>query len=464
MSFINPPPNSNQILQNNHPIIERKNDYLLNRKLFSIHSEDIDYSKWPNSSEFQIQCPQSYKNVQSIRLVEINFPTNYYNISNKLQNNKFRIIAISQDCSNGHPSYIDDILEEIIVNGDDFDIDTFDCSLSNPCYQKMTITIPDGYYTNKYLAKTIAFHLNQLTQSAASKCGDLSWNPQFYWNAIYDEVRQKILIGNNGNLFFVLDNSYIHNYDISCNITSQEKYFNRHNKFSLLSCMGYNEKKQYSSQLSTTNLYKEYEYLTTLTPSDFSSNIWIESIDGSNVYSIESPSTVNLTGETVMYMELDYFNSYDELIPWPDTSGNTQCYPQCARSANSVKNNHKNTNPTFPGRKGPPYPSGYPPGPTEPKYIAHRGVGINSAFAKIPINNNVSAQFFTSINDGLFNMTQYSPPIERISKLKFKFRYHDGTLVDFNNKNFNFTLEINELINDFKTDLNIRQAQFVQLS
>jgi len=52
MSYINPPPNSNLNLQNNNPIIENKDDYFLDRKLLTVHSEDRNYSKWKYSNEF----------------------------------------------------------------------------------------------------------------------------------------------------------------------------------------------------------------------------------------------------------------------------------------------------------------------------------------------------------------------------------------------------------------------------
>jgi hypothetical protein len=96
-------------------------------------------------------------------------------------------------------------------------------------------------------------------------------------------------------------------------------------------------------------------------------------------------------------MEVEYFNSYDELIPWPDTSGNRNCYPLDAKSGNSVKNCPKNTNPRCPKQS-----SQYPPGPAEPKYIAYRGSGVNSAFAKIPIIAIPKTQIFSSTNGFLF--------------------------------------------------------------
>ena len=37
------------------------------------------------------------------------------------------------------------------------------------------------------------------------------------------------------------------------------------------------------------------------------------------------------------------------------------------------------------------------------------------------------------------------PPIKNVNRLQFKFRYHDGRLVDFKNLPFSFVLEFNML-------------------
>ena len=45
----------------------------------------------------------------------------------------------------------------------------------------------------------------------------------------------------------------------------------------------------------------------------------------------------------------------------------------------------------------------------------------------------------------IINIFHSDPPIQRIDRLKFKFRYHDGRLVDFKNLPFSLTLELNML-------------------
>jgi hypothetical protein len=61
----------------NHPLIENGNYYLPEKKFVSIHSEDRDIVKYPDPACFEIELPQDYLNVQSIKLSAWSFPSNY---------------------------------------------------------------------------------------------------------------------------------------------------------------------------------------------------------------------------------------------------------------------------------------------------------------------------------------------------------------------------------------------------
>ena len=78
---MNPYP-SNLNLENNRQLIASQDNYVLDRKLLTVHSEDRDIDKWTHVNEFEITCPQSYVNIQSMRLVEISIPYIFYNFSN----------------------------------------------------------------------------------------------------------------------------------------------------------------------------------------------------------------------------------------------------------------------------------------------------------------------------------------------------------------------------------------------
>lgn len=79
---------SNRNVYTEHPLIERQQTYVLERKLITIHSEDRDICSWPSSSMFEITLPQQLTNVQSIRLIESNFPSVNNVFTNANQNTK----------------------------------------------------------------------------------------------------------------------------------------------------------------------------------------------------------------------------------------------------------------------------------------------------------------------------------------------------------------------------------------
>ena len=69
----------------------------------------------------------------------------------------------------------------------------------------------------------------------------------------------------------------------------------------------------------------------------------------------------------------------------------------------------------------------------------------NSAFAKIDIH--YDNQKYVSKNVLIDNLSFYNTPINHLKKLEVLFRYHDNVMLDFNNSEYNFTLEIN-MLND----------------
>ena len=54
------------------------------------------------------------------------------------------------------------------------------------------------------------------------------------------------------------------------------------------------------------------------------------------------------------------------------------------------------------------------------------------------------------------NLSYFQPPIEKLSKLRIKIRYHNGMLVDLQNFNISMVFEINQIRNEMK-DYNVRK-------
>jgi len=308
--------------QNNHPLIPREQNYVLSRKLLTVHSEDRDVNKWPTANHFEIILPEAIKNVQSMRLVQSVMPSSFYNISEHLQNNRMDI------------------------NGNE-------------------LVVPDGFYSPENLANRISYDIsiNKLHDNAS---------------VVYNSIKQKFIFqGSSMQLNF--------NTHYVCKSCPEQhpNVWTQYTKWGLGSYLGF-EKTTYTQTQDT----------------------------------IEAPYFPKLDGEQVIYMEVDKYNSYDELYPYSE-------------STSSLYNND------FAAR-------------------------VNSAFAKIPLTKSPQPgcvppeSIYDSRNGNLQNVSYFDPPLERVQKLKFKFRYHNGMLVDFQDMPFNFTIEFNCLHNEIEKVMTVK--------
>ena len=122
------------VLNKNHPLIPREQNFVLFRKIISIHSFDRDINKWPKANHFEIDLPEDLTKVQSIRLVQITIPNNQYVFTNSYQNIKFNFTL------------------------------THGAVTSAP----ITITIEEGSYTAEQLAIEIATKMNKAAIAAGA--------------------------------------------------------------------------------------------------------------------------------------------------------------------------------------------------------------------------------------------------------------------------------------------------------
>ena len=198
------------------------------------------------------------------------------------------------------------------------------------------------------------------------------------------------------------------------------------------------EKKTYTSTTGT-------EYLI------FDSNGNTTSIsDSSHVIVSSVPAPV--FGEEDIYLEIDKYNYIDEIQPYSINTNNNitdVSYLSCASLA------------TLRGERSSNYKH------ITENNLKQRGIkclnktsndynGIyNSSFAKIPLSFEIGR---TVIHDTAFlnNIFYSDPPIDKLSKLKFKFRYHDGRLVDFYNHPISITIGLGMLRDEFDKGNNIR--------
>ena len=331
-------------------LIERFQNFTLDRKILSIDSNDRNKSIWPNANEFEIQTPQIYNKVESMRLLSIQIPSKLYNISEYLQNNKF-----------------------IIKHGSTQEI----------------ITIDDGYYSNTKLCNIIQ---NKVRKDSNSIFGD-----DFYVKLNVVSQKPHFMSENyDFSLIFIDDNIiYSNNKNNKCLNNVYEKQFNP----GLGSILGFNDQK-FVSSTRQLNQYSSELYFY------YNNNQNLRSAEGV----IVPPNKLNLEFNQFVYLEIDKYNTSDEIIPF----------------INDRFNNNTGS--------------------------------VNSFFAKIPIKLTTSDSINQSLSakeDFIDSLSFYQPPIEKISKFKIKLRYHNGLLVDLDNYNISFSLEINQIRNEMK-NYNVR--------
>lgn len=121
--------------------------------------------------------------------------------------------------------------------------------------------------------------------------------------------------------------------------------------------------------------------------------LYISAYDNvNNVFFLIAPDIINIGINETIYMEIDRFNYINEIFPYGI-----------------------NTSATFNND--------------------YNGI-VNSAFAKLILSN------VTNTYVPVEKFIRVLPHIEgKIAKLKFRFRYHNGNLVDFLNQNFNFSMK-----------------------
>ena len=380
---------SKYVLKNDHPLIPREQRFSIDRKLLMVHSEDRDINKWPNANHFELQLPQTYTNVETIALVEYNFPINYYTFSTQAQNT---IISVYTDISAG---------------------------AFGPTYPPLQIIIESGFYSASQLATEMENKLNLAVRALHPSLSTYS-NFKVY----YDEVRQRLLFGNTTDPFTFIYNAP-ESYDsppcyVSCPPTqpAQPSTVIRWNQYTNWG-LGYNlgfikyQCGQCGSRATTQTantavaspVTGDQKVYYTNTNAATLGHTWLPVGSGQTGYVLIPPNPPSLPGDSAMYMELDKYNYQDEMQPYSEHTSNS-------------RNNDYN------------------------------GI-VNSSFAKIPLlakpTQIVSAleyQYGNQPQDTAEGISSFFPPLDKLSKFKFKFRYHDGTLVDFGGQNFSFTIAL----------------------
>jgi hypothetical protein len=397
-----------------HPLIPNANQYYIDKKYVSIHSEDRDQLKYINSSEFEIELPQDYLNVQTVSMVQWSFPANY-NVFSPLNFNIGMSFNFTNLYNPGEHSYADPLAEAIFAG-----------LYYNKDIQHVVL-IETGFYspdqmatelTNKFNAIITNFLSNYFTNTPEynyalplfEKDGGYS-----RFSIVYNAVGQRLWFGNNADQF-VLSN----NYDavlVEEVINSQcirKSVLPSMANWGLPAYLGFTRcpTSSLSAAQVTANQATIYNTITGLTDADVNveglvprfyygdvnigdNGFWLlPTLPGATVYYLQAPAKINFMGPAFMYLEIDGLNCIDETSPFNI-------------SEFTVHTNQTN------GR-------------------------VTSSFAKIPIPSTPISQWFDTDSKPF---KYFNPPAERIRKLKMKIRYHNGQVVDFGLFDWSILLE-----------------------
>jgi len=356
------------------------------KKYVSIHSEDRDMLKYPSSSSFSIELPNDILNVKAIRLVDCAFPSNYNTFSKSLKNTtiKFKINnplnpqltsifnSFNQDCYialfyNKDHEYSVEISEgfytpEQIAN-----------ELTNKFNEAVTSKITEFFESNKEIDNFKDFNFSESITTIKKK----NYNDFIF---AYNEVKQKIMIGNRKDGFIMKNSSLFDKKYL------QERKYKEFINWGLPSHLGLNMTDDKS--IEQTKLLPRFYHL------DGNDGYWLPSYgEDIKVHFIEPGEKINLFGPSYFYLECAGLNCIDETSPYE-------------MNEYTLTNNKTNSN-------------------------------VRSALAKIPIPSTPISQYFDTNMNYCVSVDKRS----RLSKLIFKLRYHNGEMVSFGRFEYSFTIE-----------------------
>ena len=398
-----------------HPLIPNSQEYLYYRKYVSIHSEDRDILKYPNSAEFEIELPQDMVNVVSLRLTDWSFPSNYSAFS--LLNSNIAMTFKINKPYNPNENAVFDLLPQKI----------FEC-LFKTQEKEFIIFIEEGFYnpeqmttelTNKFnqaVFNRISLYfidiINDPTTSPSDKTSYESaltlLQKEGYNNfvVVYNNVSQKIWFGNICDGFLLTNETEVVKNQLAesvfCGIKAQLPDFSNWGLPGNLGLSRCNTQSISGSLINQPQNYASYNgnivprfYYGDVFPGD--NGFWLlpnPLLKNSEVHWVECIYKINLMGPAYMYMEIAGNNCIDETQPY------------------NVSNFTLKTNET-------------------------NGV-VNSSFAKISIPTTPISQWYD--RDAL-PYKYYYPPAERIRKLSIRLRYHNGLTALFDVFNYSFVIE-----------------------
>lgn len=389
-------------VNNNHPLITSSQEYASIRKYVSIHSEDRDFLKYPNASHFEIELPEDLLNVSTVKVSDWQLPLTF-DVFSKIYFNVTMTFKISNPINPstiGPSSPLENAIYEALNNNKD---------------NNYLITIQEGTYSGSELSYELTNKFNESVTNYIvdyfNSHGYASLVPGFSYTEfviVYNLVSGCMWFGNKSSGFILTNSTQIpFDYSVPSSKNCNPCKVNPSTIYSKL---------PKSATIDPIECYKtkipnSYEYglpyYLGLNRCDVESvavdkvsfyytnpvNTWLTPIySGTNVHFVSGFNKCILTAPIYIYLEIEGLNCIDETSPF-----NISKFTLTTNETNGV---------------------------------------VNSALAKLLVPSNTNSWY-----DKAPSYKYFMPPAERLRKLKIKFRYHNGQLVDFNGLPFSILLE-----------------------
>ena len=378
----------------------------LKKKHISIHSEDRNMERFPNSNKFSIELPADVTNITEATISTWSFPSNYSTFS--LLNDNVHLtftIPVPHDSSASA-----DLLQARI-----YDALSAKSSSENPQY---TIQIDSGFYAPDIMCVELTNRFNSaVTNYIVDYFNSQGWDVSMDEFAtmggytefiiVYHEVSQNIWFGNQSSGFVITNESQtqtqVNDPHISCLRRNTLPDFSNRGLPPFLGLPPNNvESQTYEAPLYDALLVRHLPrfYYGDVFPGD--DGYWLRpntpTYPGSTAHWLTAPFKINLMGPSDLYLEISDLNHIDETSPFN--------LDEFARTTNQTNSR------------------------------------VNASFAKLPIPSTPISQWFDKLIP--FKKT-FVPPLPRLRRLNISIRYHNGQLVNFGLFNYTFVLEFTML-------------------
>jgi hypothetical protein len=365
---------------------------MIEQRVVSIHSEDRDVTKWPLSSSFEIELPDDYVNVSTVKLGTYTFPANY-NTFSLAQANIGMTFVIDKPFNPTEHGFFDPLLNAI-----------FEALYSN-IEKNFIIAISEGFYnpiqiatelTNRFNAAVGKFIADYLTTNHPSLLPQYIQQGEYnQFVVVYNQVTQTLWFGNKSSGFTITNDSkfyYLRNELL--NLQCIQNQLDDFSNWGLPAFLGFTRCPTPTITNEYPGVYPRFYYGDALTSGD--NGYWLlpdAQYQTQTVNYLEAPAKINLMGNAYFYLEIAGLNNIDETSPYTLTP--------FTRNTNETNGVH------------------------------------NSAFAKIGVTTTPISQWYDSNTEAV---KVFNPPAERIRKIRVKIRYHNGLLVEFGKFNYSFNL------------------------